>query len=97
MVLSAFDQSKYFGSWLDSELTFKPHTAFVLHKIHFGTRVLFYFRNSFTLKKLASQFILPIPNVVASKTKFVPFNTAYNNLCRVVLGCSFSTHNCDST
>ena len=65
--------------------------------------VLFQPRSCFTLhvlKKLATQLILPYfdyADVVyqnASKTNLLPLNTAYNNFCKFVLGCSFNTHHC---
>ena len=102
-LLHRVDQIKYLGLWLDSELSFKLHIEHISRKINFGTSVLFRSRNCFTLnirQKLASQLILPFfdyADVVyqtASKTNLLPLTTAYNNLCRFVLGCSYTTHHC---
>jgi len=101
--LNEVDKVKYLGLWLDSELTFKSHIDYLLHKINFATCVLFRPRNCFTLsvgKKLATQVILPFfdyADVVyqnASKISLLPRNTAYNKLCRFSLGCSYNTHHC---
>ena len=103
MNLHRVEHFKYLGLWLDSELTFKPHTDSILRKINFGISVLFRSQNCFTLnvrRKLALQLILPFfdyADVVylnTSKTNLRPLNTAYNRLCRFALGCSFYTHHC---
>lgn len=97
------DNIKYLGVWLDPELTFQSHINHVLKKVNFGIHVLYKSRNCFSFdvrKKLALQLILPLfdyCDVVyqnASKSDLVPLNTAYNRLCRFVLGCPFLTHHC---
>lgn len=101
--LHKVDKFKYLGLWLDCELSFRIHIDSVLHKVNYGISVLYHSRNCFTLnirKKLASELILPFfdyADVVymnASKTNLLPLNTAYNKLCRFVLGCPFTTHHC---
>lgn len=60
--LHRVDQTKCLVLWIESELTFKPHINHILHKINFGTSVLFQSRDCFTLivwKNLTSQLILP--------------------------------------
>jgi len=98
--LNEVDKVKYLGLWLDSELTFKSHIDYLLHKINFATCVLFRSRNCFTLSVRNTQLILPFfdyADVVyqnASKTSLLPLNTAYNALCRFSLGCSYNAHHC---
>ncbi len=100
---SLLETIKYLGVWLDSELSIKSHINHILHKINFGISTLHRSRNSFSYsvrKKLASQIILPILDYcdvvyqTASNVDLAPLNTAYNRLCRFVLGCSFYTHHC---
>ncbi len=97
------DQLKYLGVWLDPELSFKPHIDCVLRKVHFGISVLYRSKNKFSFnvrKKLALQLILPFfdyADVVyqnTTKTNLMLLTTAYNKLCRFVIGCSYDTHHC---
>lgn len=60
---------------------------------------MFYFVPSFTLnvrKKFASQLKLPFLDYadMTSEANLLPQNTAYNKMCRFVLGCSFNTDHC---
>ena len=73
----------------------------VLQKVNYGIGVLHRSRNCFTLsvcKIIASKRILPIMDYCdvvyqnAHKSDLAPLNTAYNRLCRFVLGCPFRTH-----
>ncbi len=97
------DQMKYLGVWLDPELSFKPHIDCILRKVKFGISVLYRSKKCFSFnvrKKLALQLILPFfdyADVVyrnTTKTNLLLLTTAYNKLCRFVIGCSYDTHHC---
>jgi len=101
--LPQVDKFKYLGVWLDSKLSFKIHIGHILRKVNYGINALYRSRNCFTYsvrKKLASQLILPIfdyCDVVyhnSVKSDLSRLKTAYNRLCRFVLGCPFLTHHC---
>ncbi len=91
------------GVWLDPELSFKPHIDCILRKVNFGISVLYRSKKCFSFnvrKKLALQLILPFfdyADVVyqnTTKTNLLLLTTAYNKLCRFVIGCSYDTHHC---
>ncbi len=101
--LHTVDSFKYLGVWLDSNLSFKSHIDHILHKVNFGLSTLYCSRHCFTLnvrKKLAIQLLFPLLDYCdvvylnAPKFDLAPLNTAYNRICRFVLGCAFHTHHC---
>lgn len=101
--LHRVDTIKYLGVWLDSKLSFKPHINHVLRKVNVGMSILHRSRNCFSYsvrKKLVVQLIFPffdycdVVYQTALKSDLVSLNSAYNRICRFVLGCSFFTHHC---
>lgn len=102
-ILQKVDAIKYLGVWLDSELSFKSHINHVLRKVNMGINTLYRSRSCFSYsvrKKLVSQLILPffdycdVVYQTAAKSDLESLNTAYNRICRFVLGCTYFTHHC---
>lgn len=98
------DELKYLGIWLDSQLSFRCHINSVVKKINCNLRILFRSINCFTQRirlRIVSQLIFPIldyADVVyqnTSETNLKVLNVIFNNICRFVLRCPFTTHHCE--
>ena len=94
---------KYLGLWLDSELSFKAHIDSVRGKVNNSLRLMYRSINCFTLqirKHIVQQLLLPIidyGDIIyqnTSETHLHSLNVTYNNICRFVLRCPYTTHHC---
>ena len=94
---------KYLGLWLDSELSFQSHINAVRGKINNSLRLMYRSINCFTLqirKHIVQQLLLPIidyGDIIyqnTSETHLHSLNVTYNNICRFVLKCPYTTHHC---
>ena len=94
---------KYLGLWLDSELSFQSHVDSIRGKVNNSLRLMYRSINCFTpeiRKHIVQQLLLPIIDYCdivyqnTSDTHLHSLNVTYNNICRFVLRCPYTTHHC---